>query len=464
MQLKKYDEFLNTKQIRFHNKGIDVNLDELNVNLFDWQKNLVRWALKKGRSALFESCGLGKTLQLLSWATIVCEKTGGDVLALAPLAVSTQTQREGYKFGINVNIAKDNDSLKKGINITNYEKMERFDPSLFAGVVLDESSILKSFTGKTTQYLIDAFRDTQYKLCCTATPSPNDFTELGNTAEFLGVMSRPEMLSMFFINDTAHCGTWRLKKHIAESKFWEWLSSWAMVIQQPADIGFANKGFDLPRLNIIKHILPFTGKKTTLFTEEATTLTERRDARKESLPARLKETVDIVNSNPDSTWLIWCNLNIEGDMIRGGVDSVVEIKGADNNDIKEKNMVAFAEGHIIRMVTKPKIAGFGLNWQCCYNVIFFGLSDSYEQFYQSVRRCWRFGQKHEVDVHIVLGEREMAVLRNIERKEKDTQIMFNSILIYMKANMLGELDGLDNKNIDYNPSINMVLPDFTEDF
>ena len=460
MQLKKYYEFLNTKQIRFHNKGIDVNLDELNVNLFDWQKNLVQWALKKGRSALFESCGLGKTLQLLSWATIVCEKTGGDVLTLAPLAVSTQTQREGYKFGINVNIAKDNDSLKSGINITNYEKMERFDPSLFAGIVLDESSILKSFTGKTTQYLIDAFRDTQYKLCCTATPSPNDFTELGNTAEFLGVMSRPEMLSMFFINDTAHCGTWRLKKHIAESKFWEWLSSWAMFIQKPSDLGFKNEGFDLPKLNTIKHILKYEGKKETLFTEEANTLTERRDARKESLPARLKKTIEIVNNDPNDIWLIWCNLNIEGEMIRNGIDNIVEVKGADKDGYKEKNIIAFAEGKTKRLVSKSSIMGFGINLQCCHNVIFFGLSDSYEQFYQSVRRCWRFGQKHEVDVHIVLGEREMAVLRNIERKEKDTQIMFDSMLKCMQINMLNELKGLDNKNIDYRPTVEMALPEW----
>ena len=250
----KYNDFLKTKQIRFQNKGIEISIDGINNNLFEWQKKLVQWALFKGRSALFEDCGLGKTIQQLEWAKIICKKTGGNVLILAPLAVSLQTKREGKKFGINVNIAKDNDSIKPGINISNYEKMEKFDPSLFAGIVLDESSILKSFTGKTTMYLIDAFRETQYKLCCTATPAPNDFMELGNTAAFLGVMTRPEMLSMFFINDASNTGTWRLKGHVGKSKFWEWLSSWSMVVQKPSDIGYSNKDFNLPDLKIYKHI------------------------------------------------------------------------------------------------------------------------------------------------------------------------------------------------------------------
>ena len=456
-----YSDFLNTKQIRFKSNGIEINIDELNPNLFDWQKKLVQWSLIKGRSALFESCGLGKTFQQLEWSRIVCDKTGGNVLIFAPLAVSLQTQKEGEKFGINVNIAKDNDSIKPGINITNYEKMEKFDPALITGgIVLDESSILKSFTGKTTMYLIEAFRDIKYKLCCTATPAPNDFMELGNTSEFLGVMTRPEMLSMFFINDASNTGTWRLKGHVGKSKFWEWLSSWAMVVQKPSDIGYENKGFDLPELKVHKHLLPFDGKKTTLFTEEARTLTERREARKESLNDRLKKTIEIVDDK--NIWLVWCNLNIEGQMLKSGINNSVEIKGADSIEYKEKTVVDFAEGKINKLITKSKIAGFGLNFQICHNVIFFGLSDSFESYYQSVRRCWRFGQKHSVNVHIIIGEREVAVLRNIERKEKDAQLMFDNMVKYMQRNMIDELSGLSNSSTPYEPKIEMKLPSFLE--
>lgn len=455
-----YNDFLDTKQIRFESKGFNVELEEINDQLFDWQKKLTQWSLFKGRSALFEDCGLGKTIQQLEWARIVHEKTGGNVLILAPLAVSLQTKREGGKFGINVNIAKDNDSIKPGINITNYEKIERFDPSLFTGVVLDESSILKSFTGKTTMYLIEAFRETQYKLCCTATPAPNDFMELGNTAEFLGVMTRVEMLSMFFINDASNTGTWRLKGHVEKSKFWEWLSSWSMVIKKPSDIGYDNAGFDLPELKIHKHILKFTGKKTTLFTEEASTLSERREAKKESLPERLARSIEIVNNDISKKWLLWCNYNIEGEQLKKAIQNSVEIKGADTINHKESSIINFANGEIDVLITKPKIAGFGVNLQICHNVIFFGLSDSYEQFYQAVRRCWRFGQDHTVDVHVVIGEREQAILRNIERKERDAQLMFDSMVKYMKQSMKIELSGLNNTPTIYLPNIDMVLPSF----
>lgn len=453
-----YNDFLKTKQIRFRNKGIEISIDDLNDNLFGWQKKLVQWALFKGRSALFEDCGLGKTIQQLEWARIVCKKTSGNVLIFAPLAVSLQTKREGEKFGIDVNIAKNNDSIKPGINITNYEKMEKFDLSLPDGIVLDESSILKSFTGKTTMRLIEACCKIKYKLCCTATAAPNDFPELGNTAEFLGVMTRPEMLSMFFINDASNIGTWRLKGHVKKNKFWEWISSWAMVVQKPSDIGYSNDGFDLPELKINKHILKYNGKKTTLFVEEARTLSERREARKESLNDRLSETLKIINY--EEQWLIWCNLNIEGDMLKKVILNSVEIKGADSLEHKEKSVIDFGNGKIDCLITKSKISGFGVNWQSCHNIIFFGLSDSFESYYQSIRRCWRFGQKHHVNVHILIGEREKAVLRNIERKEKDSQIMFKAMVGYMKQNMLDELFGLDNSSTPYEPIIEMKLPLF----
>jgi len=456
----KYNDFLKTKVVNHKDVGFDVALSDMNPMLFDWQKVLVRWAIMKGRGAFFEDCGLGKTPQQLEWANHIHKKTNENILILAPLAVSLQTKHEGVKFGIDVNVCKSQDDVVKGINITNYERMEKFDPAAFIGIVLDESSILKSFTGKTRNYLIEAFVETPYKLCCTATPSPNDYMELGNTSEFLGAMSRSEMLSMFFINDTSNVGTWRLKGYVKDNKFWEWISSWAIVVSHPKDIGYSNNGFDLPPLHIHEHLIKYNGYKTGLFVDEAKTLSERRESRKESLPHRLEKTMSLINEHPDKIWLIWCNLNVESEMLKRSIDNIVEIKGSDSHDHKEKSVINFSLGKIRALVTKPKIAGFGVNWQKCNNIIFFGLSDSYEQFYQATRRCWRFGQDQPVHVHIVIGERETAVLRNVKRKEDNAKSMFHEMVNYVKNHTISQISHC-NPDVDkYDPQTMMEVPEW----
>lgn len=455
--MKSYSDFLQSKTMDHKSSGFEVDLDSLNPMLFDWQKVLTRWSLYKGRAALFEDCGLGKTPQQLDWAFQVCQKTGGNVLILAPLAVSHQTEREGRKFGIPVNVCKTDRDIKPGINITNYERLHYFDPSQFVGVVLDESSILKNFAGKFRNQIIESFLNTPYKLACTATPAPNDFTELGNTAEFLGVMTRPEMLSMFFINDTSRVGTWRLKGHVKNNLFWEWLSSWAIMMRKPSDIGFEDGPFILPDLKIFEHVVQYDGPRYTLFVEPANTLQERRQARRDSLEERVELTADMVNSN-GSKWLAWCNLNVESEELKRAISGAVEVKGSDKPEYKESALIDFADGNIKCLVTKPRIAGFGMNFQVCSNMAFVGLSDSYEQFYQAVRRCWRFGQENIVNAHIVTGEREGNVVANIKRKETDMELMFSGMVQHMKKSMHQELTHFKQSRTDYIPKTEMRLP------
>lgn len=453
-----YSEFLNNKSIADKPSGFIVD-DDFNPMLFGWQKKLVRWSLARGRGALFEDCGLGKTPQQLEWAKHVNLFTGQPVLILAPLAVSRQTQREGEKFGIDVNICRSQDDVKNCINITNYEKLQHFNPQEFSGVVLDESSILKNFTGKIKTKILNLFLNTPYKLCATATPAPNDYTELGNTSEFLSVMTRPEMLAMYFINDTGDTGTWRLKGHVKDNLFWEWISSWAMMMQKPSDVGFNDDNFILPELKIHEHVIPYKGKIDSLFVEPASTLTERRDARKESMVERVDLAADIVNNSND-IFLIWCNMNSESDLLKREIKSSVEIKGSDSTEHKEQSMIDFQDNKIKCLVTKPSIAGFGMNWQNCSNMAFVGLSDSYEQYYQAVRRCWRFGQKKEVNAHIITGEREGAVVANIKRKERDAGDMFKNMVSYMSTSMRQELNQSHRVTTDYKPTQKIKLPLF----
>jgi DNA modification methylase len=324
---------------------------------------------------------------------------------------------EGLKFGIDVNMCKSDSDIKPGINITNYEKLHNFDPSLFVGVVADESGIFKSFTGKIKKQMCDMWSSTKYRLSCTATPSPNDFEELGNQAEFLGICTRTEMLSMFFINDTANTGTWRLKKHAVE-KFWQWVCTWAIMIQKPSDMGYPDDGFILPELKYHSHVVKSNGPENgKLWAVEAKTLTERRQARKNSIQERCQIAADIINKS-DDIWLVWCDLNDESKLLTSMINDAVEVTGSDSDEHKETTMMDFAAGNIKVMVSKPKIAGWGMNLQVCSNMVFVGLSDSFEAMYQAVRRCYRFGQKNDVNVHIITHETEGAVVRNIQRKEK----------------------------------------------
>lgn len=453
-----YSDFLAKKAICSDPSGFSVDVEELNPMLFDWQRVIVRWAIYKGRAALFQDCGLGKTPEQLEWAWQVHKKTGGNVLILAPLAVSIQTQREGIKFGIPVNVCKSQPDAKPGINITNYERLHRFDACSFVGVVLDESSILKSYTGKVRNQIISSFLNTPYKLACTATPAPNDYTELGNTSEFLGVMTRSEMLAMFFINDAGDTGQWRLKGHVKDNIFWRWISSWAIVMRKPSDIGYDDDKFKLPPLKIHEHVIRYKGSVNgTLFVDEAKTLTERRDARRESMPERVSVAADLANSD-DNVWLLWCNLNAESEMLSKKIIQAVEVRGSDNPAHKENSMLNFSDNKIKCLVTKPKIAGFGMNWQNCNHVAFVGLSDSYEQFYQAIRRCWRFGQTKTVHAHIITGEREGAVVANIKRKEKDMDDLFSGILTNMRDLLKTELHQTKKNSTEYNPKVKMELP------
>ncbi len=448
-----YQDFLQEKNTVWQSCGFEAS--EYSPYLYDFQRAIVRWALAKGRAAIFADCGLGKTLMQLEWARQVYEHTGGDVLILAPLAVAEQTKAEGSRFGIDVAICEDIADLQPGVNITNYEKLERFKGAELAGVVLDESSILKSFTGKIRNSLIDRFAAVPYRLACTATPAPNDYMELGNHAEFLGVMSRNEMLSMYFTHDSGDTSKWRLKGH-AEDVFWQWLGSWAVVLSNPADLGYNATGYDLPALYL--HEVVVDGEKST---EEAMTLTQRRQARKDSLTQRCQAAADLVNTSNEQ-WLVWCDLNEESKKLTTLIDGAVEVKGADKPTHKSSAMLDFSAGSIKCLVTKPSIAGFGMNWQQCHNMIFVGLSDSYEQYYQALRRCWRFGQEAEVHAYIIISAKEGAVRENIERKQQDALKMQQAMVTYTKEITQKQLQQTCRLSTPYEPKQEMCLPNWEE--
>lgn len=423
--MDEYEAFLARKKIIDAPTGLD-NVPDLNPMLFEFQKDIVRWALRRGRAAIFADCGLGKTPMQLEWAKHI----PGEVLILAPLAVSAQTVREGKKFGIDVGYARNDSQISERVTITNYEMLEHFDISRFRGVVLDESSILKSYDGKTRTQIIDSFCDTPFRLACTATPAPNDFMELGNHAQFLGAMSYTEMLSMFFVHDGGETQKWRLKGH-AQKDFWQWLCSWAVMIRKPSDLGYDDGDFVLPEMVMhqveVKIDAPTTG---FLFPVEASTLQERIAARRDTIEDRVEHCASIVNGT-DKAFLVWCNLNSESEALKRAIPGAVEVKGSDTNEHKESALMGFSDGSIRCLITKPSIAGFGMNWQHCANVAFVGLSDSYEQFYQAVRRCWRFGQKQPVNVYTITAETEGAVVANIKRKESEAQKMAEEMVANM---------------------------------
>lgn len=456
-----YSEFLEAKSMQSIDAGFEC--EPGNKNLFDFQRDIVRWALRKGRSALFLDTGLGKTLCQLSWAYEVCKHTNGKVLIVAPLAVSKQTQREGEKFEISVNICRTQRDVKSNISITNYEMLSHFKASEFVGIVLDESSILKHTDSATRQYITDVFSLIPYKLCCTATPAPNDFMELGNHSEFLGVMSRTEMLSTYFVHDGGDTSKWRLKGH-AESKFWEWIASWGAVLQNPRDLGYDGSSYDLPELQITEHLVDsnlfeYGKSKGFGFMTVALTLNDRRKARNLSLDARVKCAADITNSI-DGQVLVWCDLNSESELLAKSINGSVEIAGKHSNEYKTEKMIGFSMGKIKALVTKPSIAGWGMNWQNCNNMIFVGLSDSFEAYYQAVRRCWRYGQKKEVNVHIITARTEGAVLENIKRKQKNAQTMTTELIKRTRDILKKEITGCFKITEHYNAVQEMKLPFF----
>lgn len=453
-----YQTFV-TRKLRFQSgNGLDVPLRD--YGLFPHQRDLVTWALRRGRAAIFADTGLGKSRMQVAWADTVARETGCDVLILAPLAVAEQTVEEGTSIGVRVTHARDGADVQPGVNITNYARLHRFDCSRFGGVVLDESSVIKHHNSKTLAMLLDAFERTPYKLCATATPAPNDWTELGTHAQFLGVRTQAEMLAEFFVHDGGDTQTWRIKGH-ARHLFWRWVASWGALVRSPADLGHDASRYQLPPLNVTQHTVAggLQAEEGMLFALEASSLMERRDARRASLADRVKACAELVNAD-HQPWIVWCDLNDEADALRAAIPGSVEIRGSDDDEDKEKRLRDFALGGIRVLITKPKIAGFGLNWQHCARMAFVGVTDSFEAYYQTVRRCWRFGQSRPVEVHVFASEHEGSVVANLARKEADAKAMAESLSAETLDAVRAEVQGFSRESNEYNPSSRIVLPDF----
>ena len=435
-----YMEFLGNKRTTVKPSGFTPDIPDGGI-LFDWQRATVEWACKLGRCALFADTGLGKTAMQLTWAHevvkhLVASGQPGRVLILAPLAVGPQTVREAVKFGIpDVRFVRSQDQVQGGISICNYESMHKLDGDQFGGIVLDESSILKSFMGKYRNDLIAKFSATPYKLACTATPAPNDFVELGNHSEFLGVMDRTNMLARWFINDLGNTvDTWRLKGH-AIVPFWDWVTSWARCIGVPSDMGqYSDTGYDLPDLHIVRHTVSVDisdgAADGNLFRMVDASAINLHRERRRTAEFRARCVADLVAEEPDEAWLIWVETDYDSAALMPLLPScAVEVSGKDSLDKREHGLLGFSDGDVKILVTKPKIAGFGLNWQHCARMAFVGPSYSYEQFYQSVRRCWRFGQTREVFAHMAMATTEQMVGVILDRKSGDHDEMKQAMFV-----------------------------------
>jgi hypothetical protein len=456
-----YQDFVSRKLTHARSVGIsDSWIDE--SDLFPHQAALAKWALRKGKAAIFASTGMGKTRIELKLADAVCRATGGNTLILSPLAVAEQTCREADKIGIAITHARDKADVKAGINITNYARLHRFDTKVFNCVIADESSVIKHQESKTLGILIDAFSHCAFRFPCTATPAPNDWTELGTHAEFLGICTVSEMLAEYFVHDSADTQTWRLKGH-AKQAFWRWVASWGAMIQSPSDLGFDASAYALPPMNVRQITVDSdaTAQDGMLFALEAQTLTERRQSKRDSLVYRVRACAEIVNAS-DEPWIIWCELNAEGDALRAAIPDAVEVRGSDDDTHKERAIKDFIDRKIRVMVSKGKIMGFGLNFQHCRKMAFIGAVDSFESYFQSVRRCWRFGQTKPVDVLIFASDMEGAILRNLQRKEADTMRMFESLSKETAASVRDEVIGHQRQFDGYRASNPIKMPSFLE--
>lgn len=469
---EQYQDFLTKKMQRPAFRGFEIDANTLNPNMYPFQRDIVLWALRLGKAAVFSQVGTGKTIMQLSWANIVSEYTGKPVLILAPLAVSGQTIREGAKFGIEAVYRRDETEIEASdrIVVTNYERLDKFSNFILSigGIVLDESSILKNYTGKTKQAIIDTFRDTPYKLACSATPAPNDHLELGNHADFLDIMPSSEMIMRWFTNDTMEAGNYRLKKH-AERDFWRWLTSWAVCITKPADLGddYDMPEFELPALNIIGHYVAANNEAIKeawangrLLPDTAPSSTKLGKVKRQSLQDRLRLCQDLIASiDDDEPILIWCNLNDEADALAKAFPEAVEVRGTDSADSKTKKLLGFSDGVHRILITKPTIAGHGMNWQHCNQAIFFGLDFSFESFYQAKGRNHRYGQQRDVNCHVIFAETEGNVIQTLYRKQASFEEMQSSMAKAMKEHGLFR----DGKNLTLtgaNGNIPMILPDW----
>lgn len=420
--------------------------------IFPFQRAMVDWACRKGRAALFEDVGLGKSIQQLAWAENVIRRTNKPVLLLTPLAVGPQMVKEARKFGMDAKRSKDGKHKGAGIVVTNYQKLHMFTPGDFAGIVCDESGCLKNADGVTKQTVLEFARIMPYRLLATATPSPNDFIELGNSSETLGYLGFQDMLGKFFKkaektstrSDENRHGVWRFRGH-GENEFWRWVASWARAIRKPSDIGFADVGYILPPLEVRQHIVQAANRpEGFLFDMPAVGWKEQRSARKRSITERCEMAAELAASQACS--IAWCHLNPEGDLMEKLIPDCVQVSGSDSDDEKEEKIEAFLSGQAKRLVSKPTVAGFGLNFQHCAHQTFFP-SHSFEQFHQCVGRCRRYGQKKRVRVDIITSEGESEVLSNLERKMRQAELMFESLVAHMHNSATATIDRTHNNTI-----------------
>lgn len=453
-----YRSFLEAK-IKFEGAhGIVVDPDSLHPILKPHQRALTSWALRKGHAAIFADTGLGKTFMQLEWARALDKKT----LFLAPLSVARQTVREAEKLDIELTYARDQAAATR-FTISNYEMVEHFDPKAFDAVVLDESSILKATEGVYRNKLNDAFARTPYRLCCTATPAPNDIQELTNHCEFLSIMRRRDVLATYFLHqaDDARASGWRLKGH-ARQAFWRWLASWAMSLKRPSDLGYSDDGYDLPPLTVAPVVVDTDyvtpGK---LFADRLQGITERTAIRRETLQARVDAAAALVVAEPAEPWLIWTGLNDESEaMLEALGGRGVEVKGSDSPERKAELLEAFIDGAIMALITKTRIAGFGMNFQHCARQIFVGINDSYEQYYQAIRRSWRFGQTRPVHVYVVISDPERAVYDNVLRKEKEAEQMASELVRHVVQFEREELGAAVRSDTGYLAHSKLKLPEW----
>lgn len=448
-----YAAFLAAKAPRPVASGVEPQA--MHDALFDYQRACVDFCIRQGRAALFLDTGLGKSACELEWCDQMARASNGYALILTPLAVAKQFEREAAKFGYECRVVRDDGEVRPGINVCNYDRLDLLNPARFGAVALDESSILKNFTGKTTRRLIEAFQDTPYRIAATATPAPNDHMELGNHAEFLGIMRAQEMLARWFINDTSTASQhWRLKKSAVQD-FWDWVASWARCAETPADLGFDGSRFVLEPMNIVRHetfgdLRPAAG---SLFMDDLSA-TNMHEVKRQTAAARAQAAADLVAAEPDEPWIVWVDTDYEADAVKKRMPNALEMRGSMTPEAKESAIERFLDGHCT-LITKPGIAGMGLNFQHCARMIYVGRSFSYEQFYQSVRRCWRFGQTRRVDVHIIVAEGEDQIGRVIARKAGDHKTMKRAMAEAMKR---AAYAGRQQARVKYNPLHTGRLP------
>lgn len=463
MASAEYETFLAGKAPRQAASGITV-AKGMSRKLFPWQAEITKWALRKGRAAVFAGTGLGKTFMQVEAAKHIAAFTGLDVLILAPLAVAQQTVREAAKLDIHIRYCRHQSEVQPGITITNYDMLEHLDPDAFVGVILDESSCIKHQDAARRTQILEAFHDTPFRLAFTATPAPNDYVELGNHAEFLGVMRMQEMLATYFVHDGGSTQDWRLKGH-AQGAFWQWLASWSVMLRKPSDLGYENGAFNLPPLTVEQHIVEADhaglGQAGMLFAIPAHTLSEQRIARRSSITARVEACAAVVRESSEP-WLIWCDLNDEADSITALIPGAVQVAGKDSIEDKAARMQSFSDGSTRVLVSKATICGWGMNWQHCAHMAFVGVGYSWESYYQAIRRCWRFGQTRPVEVHVFISELEGAVLTSLTRKEEQAQRMADALVEHVGPAMRATLGSADRQTIDYNPQVPMRIPSWLE--